>query len=378
MPEVNISKQIRTKNIKEYINKNNPLAFTAGNTFPSPKSMFTSRMPTGKPTVEEAFPVLEANLEANLKANDNSKKVVAKMPSKKRLTPLSIMVCDTISAVRSCTILKVLFDPGSTVTFISRKCLPRHCKPCPVTKSRSVNTVAGSCTASKMVVLRAIRLPELDKNRVIDQHKALMFDGNIRYDLILDADFLAKSGIDIKYSSGIVEWFNSELPMREPNCLDNHEYLAMAEALKVHREEEALFGRDWYDPDCFATTILDAKFEKVNVDDVVEQLTHLSKSQRDDLRNVLRNFTKLFDGTLGVYPHRKFHIDVMPGAKPKHVRPYAIARIRLKPFKKELDHLTRIGVLSPQGASEWGSPTFITPKKDGRIRWVSDLRELNK
>ncbi len=30
-----------------------------------------------------------------------------------------------------------------------------------------------------------------------EQHKALVFDGNIRYDLILGADFLTKSGIDI-------------------------------------------------------------------------------------------------------------------------------------------------------------------------------------
>jgi hypothetical protein len=170
------------------------------------------------------------------------------------------MVCDTISAVRSRTILKVLFDPGSTVTFISRKCLPRHCKTCPVTNSRSVSTLAGSCTANEMVVLRAIPLPELNKNRVIDQQKALVFDGDIRYDLILGANFLAKSGIDIKYSSGTVEWFDSELPMQDPKCLDNHEYLAMAEALKVHREEESLFGRDWYDSDCFATAILDAKY----------------------------------------------------------------------------------------------------------------------
>ena len=79
-----------------------------------------------------------------------------------------------------------------------------------------------------------------------------------------------------RYSSGTIEWFDSELPMRDPSHLDNNDYLAMAEALEVHREEEQIFGRDWYDPDCYATEILDAKYEKVSTDEVVEQCTHLS------------------------------------------------------------------------------------------------------
>ena len=79
-----------------------------------------------------------------------------------------------------------------------------------------------------------------------------------------------------------------------------------------------------------------------------------------------------------VYPHRKFHIDLIPGAKAKHARPYPVPVIHLEAFKKELLRLVDIGVLSAQGASEWASPTFIIPKKDGRVRWVGDLRELNK
>ncbi len=87
---------------------------------------------------------------------------------------------------------------------------------------------------------------------------------------------------------------------------------------------------------------------------------------------------EIFDGTLGVYPHKKLHIDIDPNAKPVHSRLYPVPHIHLETFKKKLNHLVRIGVLSAQQDSEWVSPSFIIPKKHGRVRWMSNLHQLNK
>ena len=78
---------------------------------------------------------------------------------------------------------------------------------------------------------------------------------------------------------------------------------------------------DWYDPTCFAIEILDAKYEKVQIKEVMNPLEYLSTQQKADLKQVLSDFTKLFDGSLGVYPRKKFHIELEPGAKPRHARP---------------------------------------------------------
>jgi hypothetical protein len=85
-----------------------------------------------------------------------------------------------------------------------------------------------------MVVLRNLRLPELDNNHNVDQQKALVFDADsCRYDVILGADFLSKTGIDVKYSTGTIEWFVNELPQRDTCYLQSKDFLAMAETIEI-------------------------------------------------------------------------------------------------------------------------------------------------
>ena len=50
----------------------------------------------------------------------------------------------------------------------------------------------------------------------------------------------------------------------------------------------------------------------------------------------------------------------------------------MKDQQKECDRLCQIGVLKKVNNSENGYPTFIIPKKNERVRFISDFRKLNK
>ena len=44
----------------------------------------------------------------------------------------------------------------------------------------------------------------------------------------------------------------------------------------------------------------------------------------------------------------------------------------------EVERLCKVGVLKKVNRSEWAAPTFIIPKKDNTVRFISDFRELNQ
>jgi hypothetical protein len=101
---------------------------------------------------------------------EQTKKVVPQ-----KLTPVTILVIDTIFSVRSRTLLRVLLDPGSTTTLIYKRCLPRHCKPWEIASSRKVNTLAGTYTSTEVVIMNNLRLPKFNKNRNVNLQRALEF-----------------------------------------------------------------------------------------------------------------------------------------------------------------------------------------------------------
>ena len=61
---------------------------------------------------------------------------------------------------------------------IHKDVIPRTSKPVSLKSSKNVKTLAGTMSTKEMVVLRDLRLPEFDKNRRIDEQKALIFEKN--------------------------------------------------------------------------------------------------------------------------------------------------------------------------------------------------------
>ena len=291
----------------------------------------------------------------------------------------ALMLVSSIQGKATARVLRVLFDSGGTGSMAHRRVCPPGTEVTP-TPTRQVNTLAGHLSSSGKIEIQGMRLPEFDRNRVIDSHEFGTFDTPCQYDLILGTEFLAKMGIKLDYEKLQVEWLGIVRPMNT-NKFTAERRRSLVDAYLLQMEDDDELD----DLACYATAVMDAKYEAIEADDIIQQqCSHLTAEQQNDLRILFAERKKLFDGTLGKFEGAPMHIELEDNARPVYRRPYPVPHSLRETFRKELNHLVELGVLSPCGESQWALPTFIVPKKplpgetEGRVRWVSDFRELNK
>ena len=124
--------------------------------------------------------------------------------------------------------------------------------------------------------------------------------------------------------------------------------------------------------------ILDANYKKADLPEVVKTCTHLSQHEQNELLEVLLEFEDLFDGTLGDWKTKPVSFELKRDAKPYHSRAFPIPRKHRETIMKEVKRLVELGVLEWQPTSEWAAPSFIQPKKNGTVRFLTDFRRLNE
>lgn len=264
--------------------------------------------------------------------------------------------------------INILFDSGCSATLVKGSFLDKI----PQRKSAHTtwNTKAGTFSTTKKCKCKFM-LPEFHAHRLIEWEMYVDDSTSLStYDMIIGRDLMDSIGMDLLFSENLMRWDNATVPMRdnslflEPSSNPFEELLSMHDPITTEAER--------------IQRILDIKYAPADLNQVVQDCTHLTDTEKSALGRLLTRYQDLFDGTLGTWKTDPIELELRPEAKPYHAKPYPVPHSQEKKLKAEIERMCAYGVLRKVNRSEWGFPAFTIPKKDGTLRSIADLRELNK
>jgi hypothetical protein len=165
------------------------------------------------------------------------------------------------------------------------------------------------------------------------------------------------------------------LPMRDINKLQGSSMLRVLR----HNHSLSMEPQSTQDATKRAMRILDGKYTKADLWLVVrDNCKHLKVDQQKKLLQLLTNYESLFDGTLGDWKTKQDSFQLKKGASLYHGQAFLVPKIHKDTLIKEVDRLVKLGILERRPASEWAGPSFIMPKKNLTVCFLSNFWEVNK
>ncbi len=275
--------------------------------------------------------------------------------------PIAFVRFNTRHGKAKPVLLKCLLDSGASESLV----LQKHAE-----KLRKKRSMQGWSTPSgKMTTNQTARcqftIPELHDDRLIewDLHVAKSL-GN--YDMIIGRDILKFLKINLRFSDEQIEWDHATMPYKDRDATPLDSY-HVEDPEELFEETERI------------KRILDAKYTPADLEQVCSAQSQLQVAQQKKLLALLQKYAILFDGQLGHWKDAEVKLELKPGSKPYHAKPYPVPHCHIHTLRAEVERLCEHGVLKKVNRSEWAAPSFIIPKKDkGSVRFINDFRELNK
>ena len=270
-------------------------------------------------------------------------------------------------------IFRVLLDTGTTRCLATRSAAIRAgLRIKTARRVKQFKTAAGTFGTREVSKIPSHTIAGFSGRRKLQKTRVRIAPGDLgKYDFIFGRNYLAQYGINILFSDRVIEWDGLRISMDErpndPKVSDDLDEMLQDPSEMSHAQQ-----------------ILDSKYEKIDLAAVAKDQKHLPLHERDLLLEVFKRHGELplFTGELGEWPDEEISVTLRPNTVPYHCqRPIRIPHIHMSTLRKEIDRLVAIGVLEEVNGMEagpWCAPSFIISKKDNRVRFITDFRELNK
>jgi hypothetical protein len=245
--------------------------------------------------------------------------------------------------------LRVLLDSGTSSCIVLKKHVNRKNLSKYKGKPTHWKTMGGIYTTKRKALVE-FTLPEFSTNKTISCvcHVDESADPHLtHYDMIIGDELLKELGIDLIYSTAIptVRWEEVEAPMKprhtlsESHVMEQIYYQAVDMASKPLRYAEQQ-----------RVPILDTDertYAEQDLEAFVRTLEHLTMHQQDQLLEAIQTCPVLFSGGLGTADVEPVDFELVPDAKPYHIKqPFSIRPVVYQGMtKKEIDRLCGLGVL---------------------------------
>jgi transposase InsO family protein len=321
--------------------------------------------------INESYLLSDLRKPNQIKTKTDKDGLTLKKSKQKKLSPILFVKMQFSNGKKNrqtkSKFVKALVDSGASQSIINSKAakgLPLSDK----TETKEWSTAAGMLHTSAKTKRVEFSLPELHTNRTIKKSFHVLDIHLKNYDMIIGRDLITEIQLDVKGSDLSIKWDDSAIPWR--NVDSTYDDIYLAEDRHNYQPIEQEMQR--------MTDILDAKYKKADLNEIASSADHLTTSEQASLLALLKKYEGLFDGTLGTFTGKPYDIQLKDNVQPHHARPFPVPKIHELTLKAELDRLCDLNVLKRVNRSQWGAPTFIVPKKDGTVRFISDFRELNK
>ena len=228
-----------------------------------------------------------------------------------------------------------------------------------------------STVQATQTAIFTIKLPSFTSAKEI-KIRAFVEDGaQGRHDIILGCTVCKQLGLKFDFQLDTVTWDDKTISMLKkgslnPQSINNIDSQDVTLPQFMQKETRRL---DHITPN---------KYQEHNYKNMVLKCSHLTSPQQQILLQVFGVYDELFSGTLGAVPNVKVHLQLKPNAVPYFSKAYTIPQKIYAIAKAEVEELVQIGVLLCNRPSPWAAPCLFRPKKDGGVRFLSDLRKLNE